>query len=119
MNRSALCVLLGLQLANCRGINETASNTWQLEWPSWAASNSTICTQEWESVADSPNLCKIYNWFGGLTNLFRKTGEVVSEFSPYYGNQVKPEAGGKINHAINSSSIKSASYLDPRYSRLR
>ena len=25
------------------------------------------------------NLCKIYNWFGGLTNLFRKTGEVVSE----------------------------------------
>ena len=48
------------------------------------------------------DLCKIYNWFGGLTNLFRKTGEVVSEiedtfFIPPeyvdghfgYGDQVK------------------------------
>ena len=45
---------------------------------STASSNSSICTEELES-ASVVNLCKIYNWFGGLTNLFRKTGEVVSE----------------------------------------
>ena len=43
-----------------------------------ASSNSSLCTEELES-ASVVNLCKIYNWFGGLTNLFRKTGEVVSE----------------------------------------
>ena len=69
------------------------------------ASNNSICTEEWEN-ASPVNLCKLYNWFGGLTNLFRKTGEVVSEiedtfFIPPeyvdghfgYGDQVKT-----INH---------------------
>jgi len=43
-----------------------------------ASNNSTICTAEWEN-ASPVNLCKIYKWFGGLTSLFRKTGEVVSD----------------------------------------
>ena len=43
-----------------------------------ASNNSSICTEEWNN-ASPVNLCKIYNWFGGLTSLFRKTGEVVSE----------------------------------------
>ena len=71
MMKSAFCLLLGLQLSNCMSINQTSVD-------SSASNNSSICTEEWDS-ASPVNLCKIYNWFGGLTNLFRKTGEVVSE----------------------------------------
>ena len=67
MNRStAFCLLLGLQLSYCMSINKTSDAT------------STICTEEWEN-ASPVNLCKIYNWIGGLTSIFRQTGEVVSE----------------------------------------
>ena len=59
------------------------------------ALNNKICSEEWDN-AIPVNLCKIYNWFGGLTNLFRLTGEVVSEIEGYpppstygYGYQVK------------------------------
>lgn len=61
-----------------------------------ASNNSSICTEEWDS-ASPVNLCKIYNWFGGLTNLFRKTGEVVFEISPDYGNEVKIPPPKKIS----------------------
>ena len=92
MNRSAFCLLLGLQLSYCKSINKTSVD---------ADDSNTICTEKWEN-ASPVDLCKIYNWFGGLTNLFRKTGEVVSEiedtfFIPPeyvdghfgYGDQVK------------------------------
>ena len=94
MNRStAFCLLLGLQLSHCMSINKTSVSD------SVASNNSTICTAEWEN-ASPVDLCKIYNWFGGLTNLFRKTGEVVSEIEDNipteyvdghfgYGDQVK------------------------------
>merc|ERR1712110_1228795 len=78
MNRSAFFLLLGLQLSYCMSINQTHST---------ASSNSSICTEALES-ASVVNLCKIYNWFGGLTNLFRKTGEVVSEIHGY-GDEIQ------------------------------
>ena len=56
--------------------------------------SNTICTEELEHLEGT--LCQIYNWFGGLTNLFRLTGEVVSDIEGYpppssdgYGNKVK------------------------------
>ena len=87
MIRSAFCILLGLQLSSCMSINQTSNdlNT---------SSNSSICTQEWDSSVTPLNLCKFYNWTKGLFSLFRQTGEVVSEiedtFGYYsYGDQVK------------------------------
>ena len=104
MNRStAFCLLLGLQLSHCMS---TAQPEPEPEPEisvsgSITSNNSTICTEEWNN-ASPVNLCKIYNWFGGLTSLFRKTGEVVSDiedsfFVPPqivdkhhgYGDQVK------------------------------
>merc|ERR1712147_277192 len=69
MNKStAFCLLLGLQLSYCMSINQTSVSD----------ASSTICTEEWEN-ASPVNLCKIYNWIGGLTNIFRQTGEVVAD----------------------------------------
>jgi len=99
MNRSAFFLLLGLQLSYCMSINQTHST---------ASSNSSICTESLES-ASVVNLCKIYNWFGGLTNLFRKTGEVVSEIEDTFF--VDPEIVSQ-HHGYGDEIQEFADYAD-------
>ena len=69
----------------------------QTNTESSAPNNSSICTEEWDSDSTFLHLdmCKFYNWMGGMTNLFRKTGEVANEFLKYYGYDYKgPTAVG-------------------------
>ena len=59
--------------------------------------NSSICTEEWDSTVIPLDLCKVYSWIGGMTNLFRKTGEVATEFfgdsaPTAFGNQVRQKS---------------------------
>ena len=66
--------------------------------------NSTTCTEEWDS-ASPVNLCKIYNWFGGLTNLFRKTGEVVSEIEDTFFFYTHHGYGDEVNNPKKNFSL--------------
>ena len=103
MNRSAFFLLLGLQLSYCMSINQTHST---------ASSNSSICTEALES-ASVVNLCKIYNWFGGLTNLFRKTGEVVSEIEDTFF--VDPEIVSQHHGYGDEVKCKTEKFFMPIY----
>ena len=91
MNRSVFWVLLlGLQLSDCMSINQTNTE-------SIVVNNSSICTEEWDSTVIPLDLCKVYSWIGEMTNFFRKTGEVATEFfgdgdPTAFGKQVRQKS---------------------------